>query len=147
APTAGQPGLSVIVTWAVANQGPGLAKGPWVDRVYLSSAGTVPGATLLATVQHAADLAGGATYTASATFGLPSAADGAYHVVAVTDDANSVFEGNGEGNNQRAADGLLQMTHADLVPAITAAPAAATSGDTVSVSWSVTNAGTADALG
>jgi hypothetical protein len=51
-PAGGQPDQAIHVAWTVSNSGPGLAEGPWVDRVFLSTDGTLNGAILLATVQR-----------------------------------------------------------------------------------------------
>src|SRR5262249_50233037 len=72
--------------------------------------------------------------------------DGAYRFVVVADTDNAVFESD-ETNNLRASDATLQLGHPALQTGITSAPATATSGDTITVQWSVVNGGTADALG
>jgi subtilase family serine protease len=146
APGEAQPHQPVAVSWTVENAGPGLAESSWRDRVYLSTDGTLTGATLLATVDRSADLGSNASYDASASFTFPVVADGAYRIVVVTDQADDVFEGAFEDNNQRVSDGF-QVTHPDLQPAVDSAPATATSGETVSLQWSVTNTGSGAANG
>src|SRR5262249_41428062 len=121
-------------------------KGPWLDRVYLSTDGTLNGAMLLASVQHDGDPTSGEHYDASANVTLPDVADGTYTIIVQTDAADVVYERDGEGNNVGVSR-ALSTGHADLSPAIVSAPADGISGTTVPFQWKVTNTGTADALG
>src|SRR5262249_20144263 len=143
---AGQPRQTVTVNWTEANAGQADAHGPWNDRIYLSLAGTLNNATHLATVAHSGGLAAGTSEDRSANVTLPLQPDGAYRFVVVADADNAVFESD-ETNNLRASNVALQLGHPALQAGITSAPATATSGDIVTVQWSVGNGGTADALG
>ena len=49
----------MTVSWSVQNAGVGSAKGPWIDRVFFSTDGTLTNATLLGSAQRFADLAAG----------------------------------------------------------------------------------------
>src|SRR5262245_37308447 len=137
-PASGQPGETVQVTWTVANNGAGIAPAPWVDRVYLSSDGTLVGARPLASVPHTADLAASQSYTTSASVVIPTVADGQYRFVVVTDDGGAVFEKNFDDNNLLASTELA-IGHPDLIPSILGAPSSATATETISFSWSITN--------
>src|SRR5262249_51539149 len=110
-PTAAQPGRPVTVSWAVDNVSTLTAGGPWVDRVYLSTTGSVTGATLLGSVTRTAALPGGGHYTASGTFTLPDLADGDYQVLVGADAAGAVAEVS-EAHNTAAAPGTLPVRHA-----------------------------------
>src|SRR5262249_792573 len=145
-PADGQPDQAIAVGWTVSNAGPGLARGPWIDRVFLSSDGSLNGATLLASVEHQSDLSSGEQYSASTVVTLPEIADGTYTILVQTDATDAVYERDGEENNLSAS-GPLTIGHADLSPAILSAPSTGTSGTRVPFQWSVTNTGTADALG
>ncbi|MAE65735.1 MAG: hypothetical protein CMJ18_15810, partial [Phycisphaeraceae bacterium] len=157
-PAGANPGESFNVQFTVENVGEGDAAASWVDRVYVSPDGTPTGATLLATVPRDADLAGhggaggvGASYQVEVEVVAPALADGDYRIVVVTDDENAVFEdlpgGAGEANNLLVSSQVLSITHPDLVPVIDNVPANATSGDTVPVTFTVTNEGTGTAPG
>src|SRR5262249_9562967 len=134
-PDSGQPGQTVSVTWTVTNAGPGLAHGPWIDKVFLSSDGTLTNAVLLRSVTHSVDLSSGSSYDASATVILPDVSDGAYQIVVSTDGTNLVFEGDSDANNLGASSSF-SMAHADLRPSIVSAPSSAESGSSISVTWS-----------
>ena len=99
----------MTVEWTVTNTGPGAAQAPWVDLVYLSASGTLAGATLLASVTRASDLAPQGRYDAQAPVLLPAVADGAYRFLVVTDGAGAVFEQAGEDNNLRASDAAGEL--------------------------------------
>ncbi|MHC4994061.1 MAG: CARDB domain-containing protein, partial [Planctomycetota bacterium] len=151
-PTDGQPGQAIDIDYTVQNTGPGEARGPWVDRVYLSADGSLTGATLLATVTRDENIAGlVGNYDESVPITLPVVADGSYRVVVVTDQADAVFEGlpgsPAETNNARVSDGALTIGHPDLQAQITSAPASVVSGQPISIGWNTLNAGSAATLG
>src|SRR5262249_18721068 len=100
-PAAGQPGQAPTVHWTAPNPGPADAAGPWNDQVYISTDGTLTGATLLATVPHPGGLASQAAENDSAGVMLPTLPDGADHFVVVVDAGNAVYESN-EANNLAA---------------------------------------------
>ncbi|HEY4634688.1 MAG TPA: CARDB domain-containing protein, partial [Candidatus Limnocylindrales bacterium] len=146
APAASQPGETVSVTWTASNVGPGSAPGGWVDRVFLSTDGTLTGATFLTSVARSADLASAGSYTQTAAVVLPIVADGGYRLVVVTDAAGAVFEGGADDNNLAASD-PLQLGHPDLAPTIVSASGVATAGTSITVEFRVDNQGTAPGLG
>src|SRR5205085_10558701 len=76
-------------------------------------------------------------------------AEGAYRIVVVADadSPGAVFERGAESSNLLASSATLNVTHPDLLPAITLAPVSATSGDTIPFQWRVTNSGSAIANG
>src|SRR5439155_7747402 len=98
-PTKVLSGDPLPVTWDVANFGPGLAAGSWVDRVYLSADDQVGNDTLLGSFTHTGDLAGGERYSRTETVTIPERPDGAYRVVVVTDLDNAIYEHTDDGNN------------------------------------------------
>jgi hypothetical protein len=146
APPTAVPGVQQQIMWTIQNTGSGTARAPWVDNVYLSTDGTLGNAARLATVPHNFDLAPGATYTASATVVLPDKADGNYKILVVPDGNNQVYEPNRSASNNGLSP--LALQHPDLVPSgITLGQPSLSSGDTTSVSWTVTDTGSGPALG
>ncbi len=142
----GQPGQTIQVNWTVNNTGLGIAKGNWIDRVYLTNAsGTVN--ILLQTKSAPNNLLGlGGSYNNSATITLPTnLADGNYQIAVVTNADNSVFEGDGAGNN-KSTQGQITSRHPDLAVTVDPSPRSATSGTTISLNWTVQNVGTAATL-
>ncbi|WP_295529412.1 CARDB domain-containing protein, partial [uncultured Pseudacidovorax sp.] len=138
-------GSAVTVTWTLANTGEATASGPWVDRVYLSSDGSLNGAQLLGTLNHSTALAAGAQMDFSLDVALPLRADGALRIVVVSDAAGQVYEGRREANN--SADAPIALTHRDLIVSALDVPATARSGDVVRVTREVRNAGSAPVSG
>lgn len=146
APDEGQPQQNVVVDWTVENTGPGVAEDDWIDHLYFSPDGSLNGAILLATASQTGGLKSGASYTVSRTVSLPTVAEGSYFFVVVADATNQVFEGDDEDDNLLVSD-PIQIGHADLAAAITTAPDRAVSGSVIPFQWTVTNLGTAPALG
>ena len=141
-----QPQQPIEIGWTVTNQGEDEAKAPWSDRVYLSTDGTLNGATLLATRTRDTHLPTDESYTVSAEVLLPVVPDGDYQIVVVADALNQVYEAEDEDNNQYVATQLLTVVHADLVSEVTAGVNQATSGDTLTLEWITRNIGTGDTL-
>jgi hypothetical protein len=146
-PAEGQPDRSVAISWTVTNSGPGNAEGAWVDRVYLSSDGTLSGATLLGEALHDGGLAVGKSYSQTTNFSLPRVGDGNYRIVIKTDAADAIFEGKpasvAENNNLTASASRIEMLHPDLqVPQVNV-PDGVIQGFPVRlpISWTVSNDG------
>ena len=102
-PASAQPGENAFIRWTTSNQGVAAVAGSWTERVYISSDGTVTGATLLTTVTHSEPLAIGASVETSIGPTMPSINDGNYRIVVVTDALDDLFEGDGvagEDNNE-----------------------------------------------
>ena len=145
--TTAQPGQSETVTWTVTNAGATPATGSWTDSVYLSLNGQVAGATLLGTMDHSGGLAPGSSYNGTLNTPLPSSlADGTYQVIVVADSGDAVDADPDRTNNQSSASQSLSFGHVNLVPTITAAPSASTSGTTLVVQWTTTNDGSVPTL-
>ena len=139
-------GEPLSVSWTISNSGSGAAVGNWNDRIWLSpQADSLNGATRLAS-QAGTALPAGASYTRVATVSLPLTAQsqaGAYWLVAQTDAGNAVPESD-EGNNLRSVRLELSLPPlADLSVGECLAPGTALPGETISVSWAVTNLGPA----
>ena len=90
---------TIAVNWTVINKGAGDAVGSWLDSVYINSAPSLSGATLLKSILHNGPLAVGASYDASANVTLPNLAPGTYYLLVYTDSTNAINEGILENNN------------------------------------------------
>ena len=91
AQTNGLTGAISTITWVVANQGLGLAIGPWVDNVYLSPDNTAQGVALVAALTNNLSLAVGDKQTNQVSFPLPPH-PGNYWVTVASDAGGSVDE-------------------------------------------------------
>ena len=166
-------GEQTAVTWTVTNEGAAAWSGSryWVDRVYFSKYPTldVNRDPLEAEVPHSNDqpLASQASYTQSATFNLPPgiggtvANPGTFYVYVITgyfdaltshslnnDDSRGYFTTRGyedPTNNQSSATLPVIYREADLVVSNLVVPTTAPqSGDTIPVTFTVTNIGNRD---
>ena len=132
------------VSWAVSNLGNSPALTPWSDAVYLSSNATFePGTdTLLQSfsAEGRVPLPAQGSYSAIRTVRLPSVAAANYYIIVVADSSGSQGESN-EGNNVMSSTAVT-VTAPDLEVVSVTAPATAAPGQTVTLSWTVRNAGT-----
>jgi hypothetical protein len=144
-------GTKVPVSYTLHNAGNASTPASWVDQVYLSSSATLDSsATLLATVPHTAALAPGVVYNGRAQVTLPldqSLAAGTFHLYVVADANNQVAEVSETNNVASTTISLTYPPRPDLAPSNIVPPPTATPGQVVSVQWTDTNSGTADAAG
>src|SRR5262249_28779623 len=144
-PVIGDP-AQFTMTWTVRNQGtgPGIVT-DWVDRVILSKDATLGNSDDRAVGDYAESglLDPGQERQVTRTIQLPGGLLGSYNLYVVADAKNQVFEFN-EQNNARRADSPLLVSprlYADLVAKVDSSPAAATAGERIPISWTVTNQG------
>jgi subtilase family serine protease len=158
APSSAGPQQLVSLSWTVRNGGTAAATGAysggccgdfrWYDGVYLSTdtaldAGDVYVGNVATANAYA--LAGGASYTATATMQLPAVVAGSYHLIVKADySGNRAYELD-DANNTFSAPILIGT--ADLAVASFTAPVAAGPQALVSLTWTVQNGGTAAATG
>lgn len=144
APTAFS-GQQTVVEWTVTNTGTGATSSSlWYDSVWLSLDSTLDNTdTFLGSVANASYLNVGDSYTNSLTVTLPQNIDNNYHFLVKTDSDNSVYELTHEGDNfaASAATDVKLTPPADLQLTTVTAPAQAFSGQTMNLSWKVTNQG------
>ena len=145
-------GRQMTVSFTVRNQGAGAAAGEWLDQLWLSTDGTIdnPGDTFLTNVQHTGPLAAEGEYTVTEqTITIPwNTAAGEYFILLVSDVQRQVFEDGQEANNVWPTPVPLTVQTPDLVPtAFTSSQGAVVSGQRMSVSFTVENQGTGEALG
>ncbi len=146
-PAEGLPGQQLAISWTVQNAGDATARAPWMDELYLSTDGTLAGATYLVSLQRTFDLPLGESYTAVLQVTLPDVVDGSYRILLLADAHSQVFEEGREGNNTLASAALLVVTHPDLQPVAVTTPGTVASGEPLVIQWTVTNAGTGAAEG
>ncbi|MCB0306789.1 MAG: cadherin-like domain-containing protein, partial [Calditrichaeota bacterium] len=149
-PATGSVAENVPISFTVTNNGLGdTYETNWIDRVYISQSNVFDpdSAIAVGTFGHTGALARFASYTVSNTVTLPGNRSGQYYFHVVTDLNNDVFEGSGqEGNNQAAGATPVDILHPDLAVSNVTAPTTATTGQMVSLSWTVENAGSGTAF-
>ncbi|MBI3350329.1 MAG: putative Ig domain-containing protein, partial [Burkholderiales bacterium] len=163
-------GEKTSVTWTVRNDGADVWSGThlWSDRVYISPDPTFGNRAIsMGSFVHAAGggLASGQSYSTTADITVPAGWDGPYYIYVFTDAApepnaaeaasgknsdayafygGSVYEGAAATNNMGRADIAITYREPDLKISQISVPGALTSGQTVAVSFTVTNQGTRD---
>ncbi|MCP4966482.1 MAG: hypothetical protein GY926_14780, partial [bacterium] len=147
-------GETATISWRVANEGPDALTAPaggWVDRVYLSTDGTVAGAVVtLGSFVRESDIAVGSSYSRSEEIELPPGYVGDFFVVVQTNPNGAVFEGIGAASNEGASTTVFNLAPApapDLQVSVVTGPDAIVPGLATDVTFSVTNAGEATARG
>ncbi|HEX7097138.1 MAG TPA: CARDB domain-containing protein, partial [Acidimicrobiales bacterium] len=152
APASALSGSRVDIAWRVRNLGDAATStGQWKDRIFLSADAVLDsGDAMLGELAHTGALAAGASYSAVSSVTLPEGIAGSYHVFVAADVEHLVFERGLTGNNagEALAPVLVSLSPApDLVAHEVAGPASGASGQTFTVSWTVTNNGEAAARG
>jgi hypothetical protein len=140
-------GDSLVVRWTVSNAG--LSVTPvanWMDRLYLSDDSLFNAASdqRIGTVAINTTLSSGASYDRQFNVLVPPSMSGRKYFFVRTDDDDAVYEYTGEGNNtsEETAVSVQPYPQSDLAVKLLDAPAAAMSGQQVTVAWEVTNTGT-----
>ncbi|MGC8990265.1 MAG: CARDB domain-containing protein, partial [Verrucomicrobiia bacterium] len=141
-------GQTFNVQFVVTNSGTAAASVPWVDRLYLS-AGSNSMDRLLATIQTPLmPLAPGASYTNNIAVRIPldaSSTPGTFHLLAHTDAQNAISELDETNNIGSVQINLSMPPLADLAAGNLSAPTSLLPGQLVSLSYTLTNLGTATA--
>jgi subtilase family serine protease len=146
-PPAAFSGQPVSISWQVLNQGLGnTGSSQWSDNVYLSLDTIYQSGTdlLLGGAGNVSFLNNGQSYQQTAVFTLPQGISGDYYVIVRTDHYNSVLETNNNNNQARSA-GLMVVNLTpppDLQVSAMITPNNVFSGQTVGITWTVTNQGT-----
>ena len=155
APTAAQAGNSLRVFWTVMNQGIGYSSADqWVDRVVVSSDAILGNGddVTLGYFTHTGILNVGQTYSNSVLVSLPAFLSGQYQLFVETDSWNQVYEYGHEDNNSRLFGASINgqpgtgiqaqpQPTADLQVTSVTAPSSISSGDLLTVDYTVVNAG------
>src|SRR6185503_5633095 len=153
APTAAQGGDTFDITWRVRNTGTMATNAVlWNDRIVLSTDQTFSAGDLVLaeSVAHGGSLAAGDNYVGRATVTLPRDLQGNFYVLVKTDTAGAVFEGGRTANNAGASPAQIVVALApmpDLRVTNVSGPTQVVPGDSVTVTYTSTNAGGATARG
>ncbi|MBF2015836.1 MAG: hypothetical protein IGS23_11675 [Rivularia sp. T60_A2020_040] len=144
APTEAILGETIDVSWTISNSDTGVAFANWYDGIYISDDATFDNEDTFITSIWAGEntpLQPGSSYTQTQTITVPNTTTGNRYLLFVSDSTSLQGETN-ESNNVKAVS--INLGSYDLVPTITSLPTTATSGDNISLEWSVTNNGSAE---
>jgi hypothetical protein len=147
-PSEASSGQSITVSWTVSNEGKaGTNKPKWTDGVYLSSDDSYDSEDQkIGSESNVSFLSSGGQYAGKTEVALPRGIEGTYYLIVWPDDGEVMAESNEENNT--APSSSLEVTlspYADLEVTDITVPSTAFSGDSVRVSWTVTNQGTGPA--
>ncbi len=133
------------LSWTVINSGAGAAPGGanerWYDLVYLStneSYGWTDDYIGSFTAESELPLAAGGAYTATADVTIPAKDPGGYYLLFIADGQDYQPESN-EDNNVLAV--AVDVVAPDLIVSEVSGPDSAALGETIDLSWTVTNQG------
>jgi len=138
-------GEAILVEWSVLNSGVHSATGTWSDACYLSTNLIFDPVEdiRLGEFMRPVELDSLQSYTQTNAFPLPARIEGDYHLFMVCDSRDQLYEYQGEENNVLRIEPALTITDpvADLIAVGLNAPTNAFAGQSLSLSWHVTNAG------
>ena len=143
-PSSVSSGQQVAVQWTVCNNGAGTTStNNWTDAVYLSQDSTLETNTdtKVSSFGHSGALAPGACYTQNQNIIIPNGISGTYYLFVAADNNGNVSEQNENNNTDNATIDITLSAPSDLEVTSVDAPSIATSGQPVTVSWTVTNTG------
>ena len=142
APGLAQMGQSVPLVFTMTNQGLAPAPGPWQNTVFLALDNSGSGAQSLGYAVFNGTLAPGASISVTQTVILPGGVSGARFLGVQLDAGGQVVERTKTNNTAYAALPLV-ISAADLQVQKVSAPGSAQFGQTISVSFTITNVGSA----
>ncbi len=141
-------GSLIDVTWSVKNAGEAVATGQWVDRVVLRQVGVnLPAEYVLGSFSQSTPVAAGLSYTRTERVRIPTAVQGVFELVIVTNANSTLFErGTASQNNRSTSTTTLQVginPRPDLQvdPASIQAPVQIDGGGVLTVGFEVINQG------
>jgi hypothetical protein len=139
-PVSASSGQPITAQWTVCNYGPGSTLvNSWMDAVYLSRDNVLGSDIELGRFGHNGSLQTSACYSQSGSVIIPNGISGPYTVFVITDSNNNISEQN-ENNNMASASMQLSLTDpSDLEVTLVDTPATATSGQPVTINWTVAN--------
>nr|WP_013334799.1 CARDB domain-containing protein [Gloeothece verrucosa]ADN18050.1 YD repeat protein [Gloeothece verrucosa PCC 7822] len=135
------------ISWTVTNKGTGIGLEPsWVDKVILSTDEILGNSDdkVIKQYTYSDGLQVGSSYTRNESILLPPAFTGRYHLFVQTDAQNAVFENGLKSNNTLIASNIVDITprpYADLTVSSVTTQNNGSSGQPLTVSWTVTNSG------
>ncbi len=141
-------GQSLSVTWTVQNVGTNsTGMGQWSDAVYLSSDNVLDYGvdTYLGGVPNFSALPPGQGYSNTSAFLLPNGISGIYYLFVVTDAFHYLAEADNQNNSAVSTPVTVTLTPPpDLQVAGTITPGNAFSGTSITLNWTVKNAGSGE---
>jgi hypothetical protein len=138
----------VEVSWQIANIGAALENGAWTDALFLSQDAVAGNDHLLALLPASGSLASGASRRFTNTVIFPAERSGNWRIVVVANHSRTVFEGANTSNNTNISAATIQIQAPDLVvSSVTAQPTPAVLGQSITVTWTVLNSGSARTQG
>jgi hypothetical protein len=146
APTTAAPGQTVLVTWKLFNSGNADAPAGWWHTLWLASDAAGDNPQFVAALPFTTPLSAGQSLSVTGLVAVPSAVLGDRYFMVRADGSNDVAELN-ENNNAAVAAQSTHITSGDLALAALSAPANAQVGQTITVTWAVTNVGNTAADG
>jgi len=144
-PSGASLGDLINVTWTVNNDSLVAANDHWLDAVYLSSDAVLDENDTGASYYRAGPLGAGSSYRLDAFFAVPHVSNaGQYYLIFCADSLGAQAETE-ESNNYLAIPVNLDINGPDLQVISASAPASASLGSSITVSWTVKNQGVAAA--
>jgi large repetitive protein len=141
APLEGKLGETISVSWTVTNQGNVNSISSWADEIYLSNDTVFDSSDLFLGSKAASSLNAGMSYSSSLNTKLPTSnLGGSKYILVVSNKFKTVSETDASNNFSASA---IQVSGADLT--VTSATTVNTTslGQTIPVSWTVKNQGSA----
>jgi hypothetical protein len=144
APTTAIIGESIPTSWIVTNHGSETANSQWSDLIYLSDDQYFDNSdAYLDYLDHGSPLSAGESYTGNRNINIPGNTKvGSQYLLFISDYYDQQYETD-ETDNIKAVP--IEITAPDLVISDATAPSNATLGESIPVSWKVTNPGNVSA--
>ena len=133
---------TIPVSYTITNHGAAVAKGGWSDRFYISGTGSAN--SFLKEIKRYDKLDIDSSYTINTNLVLPTGFDNGsnmYKITICTDTSRTVYEHTNENNNKRSD--FIFIKPSDLTIQTTNIPATVYSGSSISINFTVQNAGNA----
>ncbi len=150
APSAANSGNSIIVSWSVQNIGGGTTLAAnWYDGIYLSQDPVFSSATdvLLTEKKRNGPLVPGNSYSTTQQVTIPNGYSGTWYILVVADRMDVHHDINRLNNTGTPQPIAITLTPSpDLIIADYSAPVSAVSGQPVTITWKVSNAGAGPTL-
>ncbi|MFZ9753417.1 MAG: CARDB domain-containing protein, partial [Cyanobium sp.] len=151
APATASVGSTITISWTVKNNGFATANSDWWDNIYLSSDSTYDYSDAYISSFSTADLtplAAGSSYTLSKPVTIRSISSaGQYYLIVRTDSSSGQQAETNESNNSFSLPINIDLNGPDLQVTSASAPATASVGSSIALSWTVKNNGLATANG
>lgn len=146
APATAMAGQTVPVTWKLFNIGNADAPAGWWHTLWLASDAAGDNPQFVAALQFTNPLPAGQSLSVTGQVAVPSAMLGDRYFMVWADGSNDVAELN-ENNNAAIAAQSIHITSGDLALGTLSAPVNAQVGQTISVTWAVSNVANTPAIG